>query len=273
MIYLKTFKLSDKKISNTNIYPYNVLENKEPDVFVFDNITILYGNNGSGKSTILNIIAHKLNLKGKERNNPDIPGMLRYFEEYSDKCEYELGENENNIKYNMIPKNSRYIKSEEILYETRKIQQNNVLEESYVSNLVRSGVKIKEAKQLLNDIEGQKQLDRFRYAQEKYSNGETTLQILEEYIEPDNLYLLDEPEVSLSPQNQVELAKKINMMSRYLGVQFIIATHSPFMLGILDAKIYNLDTKEYKVQKWSELENVRFFYEFFKERKDDFRSK
>ncbi|MCI8345972.1 MAG: GTPase RsgA [Clostridia bacterium] len=35
-------------------------------ILVFDNITILYGNNGSGKSTILNIIAHKLNLKGKE---------------------------------------------------------------------------------------------------------------------------------------------------------------------------------------------------------------
>ena len=66
MIYLKTFKLYDKKISNNNIYPYNVLKNKEPDVFIFDNTTILYGNNGSGKSTILNIISHKLNLKGKE---------------------------------------------------------------------------------------------------------------------------------------------------------------------------------------------------------------
>lgn len=270
IIYLKTFKLSDKKILNNNIYPYNVLKNKEPDVFVFDNITILYGNNGSGKSTILNIIAHKLNLKGKERNNPNIPGMLDYFEDYSNDCEYELGENENNKKYNNIPENSRYLKSEEILYEIRKIQQDKVLEESYVSNLVRSGVQVNDAKQLLNDIEGQKQLDRFRYAQEKYSNGETTLQILEEYIEPDSLYLLDEPEVSLSPQSQVELANKINKMARYLNVQFIIATHSPFMLGILESKIYNLDTREYKIQKWSELENVRFFYEFFKNKSDEF---
>ena len=70
MIYLKTFKLSDSRITNNNIYPFNVLQNKEPDIFIFDNITVLYGNNGSGKSTILNIIAHKLNLKGKERNNP-----------------------------------------------------------------------------------------------------------------------------------------------------------------------------------------------------------
>ena len=107
------------------------------------------------------------------------------------------------------------------------------------------------------------QFARFEFSQDKYSNGETTLQILEDNIEPDNLYLLDEPEVSLSPQNQVKLAEEINKMARYLGIQFIIATHSPFMLGILTAKIYNLDTKDYKVQKWSKLEDVRYFYELF----------
>ena len=96
------------------------------------------------------------------------------------------------------------------------------------------------------------------------------MQILEDNILPDNLYLLDEPEVSLSPQNQVKLAEQINKMSRYLGVQFIIATHSPFMLGILNAKIYNLDTIDYKIQKWNELENVRYFYKFFKNRENEF---
>ncbi len=65
MIYLKTFKLSDNIIKNKNIYPFNALQNKKLDILIFDNITVLYGNNGSGKSTILNIIAHKLNLKGK----------------------------------------------------------------------------------------------------------------------------------------------------------------------------------------------------------------
>ena len=118
--------------------------------------------------------------------------------------------------------------------------------------------------------DGQNQFSRFEFSQDKYSNGETTLQILEDNIEPDNLYLLDEPEVSLSPQNQVKLAEKINEMARYLGVQFIIATHSPFMLGILDAKIYNLDTKTYKLQSWNELENVRYFYDFFKSRRNEF---
>ena len=269
MIYLKTFKLSDRRITNNNIYPFNVLQNKEPDIFIFDNITVLYGNNGSGKSTILNIIAHKLNLKGKERNNPKVIGTLDYFEDYASKCKYELGENENGRKLTRIPENSRYIKSEEILYEIRKIQQDAVLQESIESNLARERG-LQNAKDFLQTKEGGKQFARFEFSQDKYSNGETTMQILEDNIEPDNLYLLDEPEVSLSPRNQVQLAEEINKMTRYLGVQFIIATHSPFMLGILNAKIYNLDTKDYKVQKCSELENVRYFYEFFKSRKNEF---
>ena len=222
-----------------------------------------------GKSTILNIFSHKLNLKGKERNTPKVIGTLDYFEEYSNNCEYDLGERENGVKIYKIPENSRYIKSEEILYEIRKIEQEAVLKESIESNLARERG-IKQTKEFLSSKEGGKQFARFEFSQDRYSNGETTMQILEDNILPDNLYLLDEPEVSLSPQNQVKLAEQINKMSRYLGVQFIIATHSPFMLGILNAKIYNLDTIDYKIQKWNELENVRYFYKFFKNRENEF---
>lgn len=269
MIYLKTFKLSESRSTDMNIYPFSILKNKEPDIFIFDNITVLYGNNGCGKSTMLNIIAHRLNLKGKERNYSKVDGWLPYFEDYASECKYELGENEYGIQLRKIPTNSRYIKSEEILYEIRKIQQDAILQESIKSNLTRERG-LQNAKEFLETKEGEKQFSRFAFALDKYSNGETTLKILEDNIEPDKLYLLDEPEVSLSPKNQVKLAEEINKISRYLGVQFIIATHSPFMLGILNAKIYNLDTKNYKVQKWSELENVRYFYEFFKSRSKEF---
>ncbi len=150
MIYLKTFKLSNSKMKNYNIYPFNVLKDKEPDIFVFDNITVLYGNNGSGKSTILNIIANKFNLKGKEIDNPEIIGKLNYFEEFALECQYQLGEFENGKKVLKIPEKSRYIKSEEILYEIRKIEQENVLKEGYVANLVRSGIEVEKAKQNVN---------------------------------------------------------------------------------------------------------------------------
>ena len=76
--------------------------------------------------------------------------------------------------------------------------------------------------------------------------------------------------MSLSPANQVALAEEINKMARFLQCQFIVATHSPFMLGTLNAKIYNLDRKEYEITKWTDLENVRYFYDFFKKHKEEF---
>ena len=96
------------------------------------------------------------------------------------------------------------------------------------------------------------------------------MQYFDEFLQPEALYLLDEPEVSLSPANQVALAEEINKMARLLECQFIIATHSPFMLGTLNAKIYNIDSKEYDITKWSDLENVRFFYDFFRKREREF---
>ncbi len=50
----------------------------------------------------------------------------------------------------------------------------------------------------------------------------------------------------------------------------MIATHSPFLLGIRDAKIFDLDSDGVPVRKWTELENVRQYFEFFRGRNDEF---
>ena len=97
-------------------------------------------------------------------------------------------------------------------------------EDDYVKN----GMSLLEAKTFLASKECSRQEEYIRFSQEKYSNGETSMQYFEKYLQPDALYLLDEPEVSLSPANQVLLAEEINKMTRLLGCQFIIATHSPW---------------------------------------------
>lgn len=273
MIYLSSFRLSDKKVNNPNIYPYNIFREKYIDPFVFAPITVFYGNNGSGKSTLLNIIANRLKLKGKEYANSNSYGMIDYCSRFSSECSYSLGEDEYGRAIKTMPKDSRYIKSEDILYEIKKIQQRQILSEGMEYDYVKRGMNLNEAKQFLSSNEGRKQKEYILFSQEKYSNGETSMQYFDEYLRPDSLYLLDEPEVSLSPEKQVVLAEEINNMTRLLGCQFIIATHSPFMLGTLNAKIYNLDTKEYDVVKWSELENVRFFYDFFQKHKEEFGEK
>lgn len=265
MVYLSTFILSEQKVKNPNIYPYHVFSKIEIKHIKFDRITVLYGSNASGKSTLLNIIAQALKIKGVEKVDNE------YFDRFVSECRWGFGDSEDGHKLH-IPDHSQYIKSEDILYEVKKIQRDAVLKESCLLDSVQKGIitTSEVLQQKASSWAFEKRIDIIKFAQEKYSNGETTLQILENTLESDALYLLDEPEVSLSPQSQVYLANKINEYARLLGCQFIIATHSPFMLGTLDSTIYNLDTDYFKTCQWNELENIRYFYQFFKSYEKDF---
>ena len=203
MIYLSSFKLSERKVNNPNIYPYNVFRDKYIEPFVFIPITVFYGNNGSGKSTLLNIIANCLQLKGKEYATSNSFGSVDYCDSFSSECLYTFGEDDYGNTIKKIPGNSRYIKSEDILYEIKKIQQKQILSDGMEYDYVKRGMSLLEAKKFLASKEGCKQEEYIKFAQEKYSNGETSMQYFEEYLQPDALSLLDEPEVSLSPANQV----------------------------------------------------------------------
>lgn len=237
-------------------------------MFVFNNITVLYGNNGSGKSTMLNLIANKLNITGAEE--PTNNAHNKYPLDYMLNCSYSLGENKSDEESDRIPHNSLYIKSEDILYEIKKIQQEAVLKEGYLYQHSKLGYTKELLEKLKHSSQMYKQIEIMKFANEKYSNGETSIQMFDEYLTPNGLYLLDEPETSLSPTNQIQLAEEINKLARFFNCQFIIATHSPFMLGTLDAKIYNLDAPLLRTYKWTELENVRFFYDFFRARSKEF---
>lgn len=102
------------------------------------------------------------------------------------------------------------------------------------------------------------------------SNGESAFMYFVKKIEEDGLYLLDEPENSLSPERQLELLDYIKDSARFFNCQFIIATHSPFLLSMAGAKIYDLDENPVTIKKWTELENVRQYYEFFKKHQNEF---
>ena len=103
-----------------------------------------------------------------------------------------------------------------------------------------------------------------------YSNGETAMRYFTEHIDENAIYLLDEPENSLSVQLQIDLAKYIRDSARSFGCQFIISTHSPILLSIEHAKIYDLDSYPVTTKEWTELENVRAYYDFFKQHEDKF---
>jgi predicted ATPase len=267
MIYLKAFKISERKIPNTNLYPYNIFFGKAYDWLIFEPVTALYGNNASGKSTLLNVIANKLKMTGAEECGAY---GNQYFYTFVEECDFTLGEQDNGKPVSGLSEHSRYIKSEDIMYVVKRIQQEAILKESHLFQKASEGMEEEAIKRYADSCELKKKMDIMLFNQEKYSNGETVLQVIEDSIYPDSLYLLDEPEMSLSPQNQVLLAEKINEAARYLSCQFIVATHSPFMLGTLQGKIFNLDSRELNESHWTDLENVRYFYEFFKKNEEAF---
>lgn len=72
------------------------------------------------------------------------------------------------------------------------------------------------------------------------SHGESFLQLVQNSFRPGGFYLLDEPEAALSPQRQLTLLMEIDRCARG-GAQFIIATHSPILLGLPGAQILTFD--------------------------------
>ena len=86
------------------------------------------------------------------------------------------------------------------------------------------------------------------------SHGESFLSFMQRADE-NGIYLMDEPEAALSPQRQLSLLIHIAGMAR-AGAQFIIATHSPILLGIPDAEILAFDGTGVHPCEWDDTESV-----------------
>jgi predicted ATPase len=147
----------------------------------------------------------------------------------------------------------------EAKYGQVKFKSLDDLDKLKIQNAARSQT----SKQFVTDRAG-KNIDQF-------SNGETALSYFDKNFVSDRLYLLDEPENSLSPKFQLQLMKLIIDCAYYCSCQFIIATHSLFILSINNALIYDLDSSPAKAKKWYELENVKIYYELFKNNKEYFK--
>jgi predicted ATPase len=246
-------------------------------VFVFEPITIFYGSNGSGKSTILNVIAEKLKLS---RNSPY--NKTDFFDDYCNLCK---------INTNNVTSESKIITSDDIFKKMNAVRNINlsINEKRGVTREKRSRLQ----EEIFEDPEklrfkGMEYYDHWSeyfdaatQATSKYitnrvekniaagSNGETAMKYLTDEIDKNALYLLDEPENSLAPQLQIDLKRFLEESARFFGCQFIIATHSPLLLAMNGAKIYNLDD-EAEICNWYELENVKICADFFKEHMDEF---
>ena len=282
MVYLKEFNLLSEEFENGilinerrnyfhNQYPFRIFTDKKLEKIDFTNITILYGGNGSGKSTILNIIAEKLNAKGQNFTGGEM------FQTYVDYCKYETSLE--------IPDEVKIIKSDDVfdyIYNVKRINnrgfyQREALLKEYFECKKTSIRDINDYQSIKNEVDSKRlgpsgfirgrMLDKDVFEQ---SNGESALMYFISEIKDNGIYLLDEPENSMSAEMQLKLTKFLEESARFFNCQFIIATHSPFILGMKDTTIYDLDSIPVVTRNWWDLENMKIYYNFFKDNSTKF---
>ncbi len=264
------FFLDIKRTCYDSFYPFGILSEHGFERVDFEPITIFYGGNGSGKTTALNVIAEKIQAKRDSAYNKS-----NIFADYVNMCSME---SEISLtKANIITSddvfdyllNIRYIndgvdrRREEIFDEYLSLkysefQFKSIDDYEYLKRVNSSRSKTQSRfvrSELMNNVRG-------------YSNGESASKFFIEKIRGDGLYLLDEPENSLSPKLQLKLKEFLEDLARFSGCQFIISTHSPFLLSMKGAKIYDLDENPVDIKPWTELENIRILYGLLKEFED-----
>lgn len=284
MKYISRFKLvgadaeqdffaAQKMTCYQSFYPYHVFPEKGLETIEFSPVTILCGGNGSGKTTLLNVMAEKLALK---RTSPF--NRSAFFSEYVGRCSMALE--------SAVPSESAIITSDDVFDYLLDLRALNDGIDNRRGEIFEEYLSDKYTEYKLSSIDDYDELKRrnaakkktmSRYTSERLmdnprerSNGESAFKYFTEKIKENALYLLDEPENSLAPALQLELSRFLSDSVRFFGCQLVISTHSPFLLAMRGARIYDLDSEPVATRKWTELSNVRAYREFFREHEKEF---
>lgn len=254
-------------------YPFQVLPQRIQAPLEFAPITIFYGGNGSGKTTTLNVIAEKLGLARDALYN-----RSHFFEAYTKLCHVSCAKS--------LPQESRIITSDDVFDYMLQLRGINEGIDHRREDLIQECLDVRYSQFQLRSLEDYDQLKKVNLARSKsqskyvraqlmynvreHSNGETAFLYFTEKIKENALYLLDEPENSLSPHRQQDLLRFLEDSARFYGCQFIIATHSPFLLSLKTATIYDFDERPARPKPWTQLSNVQLYYQFFKQHEHEF---
>lgn len=267
------FLLSIRRKCYNSFYPFKVLSARGLRELELEPVTILYGGNGSGKTTALNVMAEALKLQRDSRYN-----RSSFFEDYIALCTRELRSE--------IPEKSRVITSDDVFDFMLNLRAANagvdekreeLFQEYLDARYSNFHFRTMEDYDRLKTVNMARSNTQSRYVRKnlmgnlpEHSNGESAFLYFTQRIEEDGLYLLDEPENSLSPTRQQELCQFLEDSARFFHCQFVIATHSPFLLSMQGAKVYDLDADPVTVRRWTELPAVRAYYDFFQAHAKEF---
>lgn len=230
-LYIKSINIEYTKIpKNDYISKLSVVKNIKKLEFNKP-VTFFVGENGLGKSTLIEAIATKwgFNAEGGSKN----------FNFYTKRTESDLNKYISLVRGPYRPRDGYFVRAESLYNVATNIDNLDLIECNAPPISLAYGGSL-----------------------HNQSHGESFLTLFFKRFRGKGLYILDEPEAALSPVSQLSLLVRVKKLVN-LNSQFIIATHSPILLAYPDAQIYEIKDSGVFFTQYNKTEHYLFMKSFF----------
>lgn len=254
-MFLRNIRIS--KGGNRSVYPFTVPAIHDlHQVELTSDVTLLVGENGSGKSTFLEAVAAAVGSVTVGASSVETDPTLKPARELSKSL---------HLTWNKRTRKGFFLRSEDFfnyvkrLSEIRAEMNEDVLRirstQEYGSDYARR-LALQPYQRSLQEME-----ERYGGDLDANSHGESFIKLFQARFLPGGLYLLDEPEAALSPMRQLAFICMIKEAVQQ-NAQFIVATHSPVLLAYPGAQILSFDHLPPRAVDYEELEHIQFMKSF-----------
>src|SRR5699024_4511704 len=210
-------------------------------------VTIIVGENGTGKSTLLEALAVQV-------------GSILIGGEYAEEELSDALANRLKLTWTIRTRKGLFFKANAFNHFIKKIRSIKLETEEIIKGIVaekgRNTLELMPYARTLADLERL-----YGKGLEYRSHGESFLDLFKSRLQANGLYILDEPEAPLSLLKQLTLISMIKEMVQE-NCQFIIATHSPILMSIPGAEILSIEGDQMKSLPYDDLEHVNLTRDF-----------
>jgi len=228
-LFIKSISVEENIIKDSYLYQIPAVRHLMKEPLKFDRkVTFLIGENGTGKSTIIEALALccGFNAEGGTKN-----------------FSFSTNNTHSDLHEHMIVGKGKHFKDGFFL---RAESFYNVA--SYIDELDKGGG----GRPIIDSYGG--------VSLHLQSHGESFMALIRNRFSGNGLYLLDEPEAAISPERLMQLLVRIHDLEK--DSQFIISTHSPILMSYPGARIYELDDEGIRPVEYKETRHYQITRDF-----------